>query len=72
MNFNLDKNTDDFNISKLDTATYGLAQLLKILYQEGLPWKIKYQLLRNISNKRLNLQVFRRKLNVSRKFLPIS
>lgn len=56
-NYNVDKYTDDFNskISKLDATTQGLTEHLKILYQEGLPWKIKDQLLRDRSNKGLDL-----------------
>jgi hypothetical protein len=56
-NYNVDKYTDDFNskIAKLDIRTAGLTEHLKILYQEGLPWKIKDQLLRDRSNKGLDL-----------------
>jgi len=48
-NYNVGKYTDDFNtkIAKLPVASGGLSEHLKILYIEGLPWKLKDQLLRD-------------------------
>lgn len=56
-NQDVTKYTEEFNakIAKLAVTTSGVKEHLKILYMEGLPWKVKDQLLRDRTTKTLDL-----------------